>query len=97
MDLLEHFYTHPPHNDHYILRKTTLPEYGDINLFGARGSGKTALILDFLQHEAGMIDTFPNVARLVVISRTPLNETRFTPVQLFPLDYEEFIAFEIRY
>jgi len=136
MDLLEHFYTHPPHNDHYILRKTTLPEYGDINLFGARGSGKTALILDFLQqqdekifyidledpnlilntldtlplqdyieeanittlildhYEAGMIDTFPNVARLVVISRTPLNETRFTPVQLFPLDYEEFIAFE---
>ncbi len=136
MDLLEHFHSHPPRNDHYILRKTTLPESGDVNLYGARGCGKTALVLDFLaqqdektlyidledpslilntldtlplqayieeeeietlildHYEEGMLDEFPKVARLIVISRTPLDEARFAQVQLFPLDYEEFIAFE---
>ena len=136
MDLLEHYHEHPPQNDHYILRKTMLPDEGDINLYGARGCGKTALILDYLKeqneqtlyidledpnlilntldtlplqafieeynikelildhYEEGMLDAFPNVSRLILISRTPVDDVRFTPVQLFPLDYEEFLAFE---
>ena len=136
MDLLEHYHEHPPQNDHYILRKTAIPQEGNVNLYGARGSGKTALILDYLQgqgettlyidledpnlilntldtlplqeymdeydieelildhYEKGMLDAFPSVERLVVISRIPLDESSFVPVQLFPLDYEEFFAFE---
>ena len=136
MDLLEHYHEHPPHNDHFILRKTALPPQGDLNLYGARGCGKTALALDYLQqrdshtlyidledpnlilttldtlplqtfieeydihelildhYEEGMLDAFPTVNRLIVLSRTPLEEARFTPVQLYPLDYEEFLAFE---
>ena len=136
MDLLEHYHTHPPQNEHFTLRKTTLPPKGDVNLYGARGCGKTALILDYLQacdahtlyidledpnlilntldtlplqtfieeyditelildhYEEGMLEAFPKVARLILLSRTPLNDERFTPVPLFPLDYEEFLAFE---
>jgi predicted AAA+ superfamily ATPase len=136
MDLLEQYHEHPPLNDHFILRKTTIPSQGDVNLFGARGCGKTALILDYLQqqdthtlyidledpnlilttldtlplqayieeysittlildhYEEGMLDTFPIVDRLIVVSRIPLQQKHFTPLHLFPLDYEEFIAFE---
>jgi len=136
MDLLEQYHEHPPLNDHFILRKTTIPSQGDVNLFGARGCGKTALILDYLQqqdahtlyidledpnlilttldtlplqayieeynittlildhYEEGMLDDFPSVERLIVVSRIALQQERFVPLQLFPLDYEEFIAFE---
>jgi len=136
MDLLEHYHEHPPQNDHYILRKTSLPKEGDINLYGARGCGKTALVLDYLKerdeqtlyidledpnlilntldtlplqefikeygieelildhYEDGMLEFFPDVSRLVLLSRTPVTDERFAPVQLFPLDYEEFLAFE---
>ncbi len=136
MDLLEHYHAHPPVNDHFILRKTEIPQEGNVNLYGARGCGKTALILDYLQgrgeetlyidledpnlilntldtlplqafieeygitelildhYEEGMLEAFPKVARLIVLSRIPLEEGGFTPVQLFPLDYEEFLAFQ---
>jgi len=136
LDLLEHYHEHPPQNDRFVLRKTMLPSDGDMNLYGARGSGKTALILDHLSqqeketlyidledpnlilatldtlplqayieeyhiqelildhYEEGMLEGFPLVTRLIVISRLPLAEERFIPLQLFPLDYEEFLAFE---
>ncbi len=136
MDLLEHYHDHPPQNQTYIVRKTQLPETEDINLFGARGCGKTALVLDYLRergtqtlyidledpnlilntldtlplqafideysitelildhYEEGMLEAFPSVDRLIVLSRIPVTDPRFTPVQLFPLDYEEFLAFE---
>ncbi|BAF73255.1 hypothetical protein [Sulfurovum sp. NBC37-1] len=136
MDLLEHYHEHPPQNDHFILRKTVIPAEGNVNLYGARGSGKTALALDYLKerddvtlyidledpnlilntldtlplqaymdeyhikelildhYEEGMIDDFPVVERLIVISRIPLHDACFVPVQLLPLDYEEFFAFE---
>ena len=136
MDLLEHYHTHPPQNSSYIVRKTTLPAEGSVNLYGARGCGKTALILDYLQrcdaetlyidledpnlilntldtlplqafieeygitelildhYEPGMLDTFPVVERTILVSRIPVEEPGYTPVQLFPLDYEEFLAFE---
>jgi len=134
MDLLEHYYTHPPINDHFILRKRTLPTEGHLNLYGARGSGKTTLILEYLKkrgeesfyidledpnlilntldtlplqafieeyhiselildhYEKGMFDTFPEVKRLIIVSRIPLEEASLIPVELFPLDYEEFLA-----
>ncbi len=136
MDLLEHYHAHPPQNDHFVLRKTMLPAEGDMNLYGARGSGKTALILDYLHqqdektlyldledpnlilntldtlplqtyieeyaiealildhYEEGMLTSFPTVTRLIILSRLPLQDKRFTSLQLFPLDYEEFLAFE---
>ena len=136
MDLLEYYHENPPENDYFVLRKTTLPSRGDINLYGARGSGKTALILDYLSqqdryslyidledpnlilstldtlplqayieeyhinelildhYEEGMLEYFPAVSRLIVISRLPLKEEKFTQLQLFLLDYEEFLAFE---
>jgi len=136
MDLLEHYHEHPPVNDHFTLRKTMIPPMGDVNLYGARGCGKTALVLDYLQqrdehtlyidledpnlilntfetlplqeyikeyeitelildhYEEGMLDEFPDVARLIIVSRIPLHNKRFMPLQLFPLDYEEFLAFE---
>jgi len=136
MDLLEYYHEHPPVNDHFILRKTTIPEKGNVNLYGPRGCGKTALILDYLQasdacslyidledpnlilntldtlplqayideysieelildhYEEGMLELFPRVKRLIILSRIPLREDNFIPLQLFPLDYEEFLAFE---
>jgi len=136
MDLLEYYHEHPPVNTAYMLRKTLLPAEGNINLYGARGSGKTALVLDYLQeqgaqtlyldledpnlilntldtlplqdyidefkinalifdhYEKGMIDDLPRVARTVIVSRTPLHKKGFDTLQLFPLDFEEFFAFE---
>jgi hypothetical protein len=35
-----------------------------------------------------------NVERIIVISRQPLDLEGFHPIELFPLDYEEFLAFE---
>jgi predicted AAA+ superfamily ATPase len=136
MDLLEHYHEQPPINEHFILRKTEIPQEGDLNLYGARGCGKTALILNYIgeqdestlyidledpnlilntldtlplqsyidetnikelildHYEEGMLDDFPEVPRLIIISRTPVTETDLIPLQLFPLDYEEFLAFE---
>lgn len=51
MDLLEHYHTQPPINEHYMLRKVELVSEGNVNLYGVRGSGKTALVLDYLQEQ----------------------------------------------
>ncbi len=51
MDLLEHYHEQPPINEHYMLRKVQLASEGNVNLHGARGTGKTALILDYLQEQ----------------------------------------------
>jgi len=50
------------------------------------------LILD--HYKEGYLTSFPNVERLIALSRTALADTLLTPVELFPLDYEEFLAFE---
>ncbi len=139
MDLLEYYQNQHPINDHYVTRKCQIPQKGDINLFGVRGSGKTAIVLDLLaeaeaeekstlyidledpnlvfspltivtlQHfidknaiillvldhyKEGMLPSFPNVERLIVLSRIKLTDDALTPLELFPLDYEEFLAFE---
>ena len=49
MDLLDYFYELRPRNDLYHPRKLQLPEQGSFQLYGARGTGKTARILEWLQ------------------------------------------------
>jgi len=135
VELLEHFYDHPPQNEHYLPRKTALPTAGHVNLHGARGCGKTAMALEHLKqlgeralyidlespaliitpletlplqafleehdidtlildhYEEGLLETFPACERLIVVSRRPLHDEGFVPVEVMPLDYEEFLAF----
>jgi hypothetical protein len=50
------------------------------------------LILD--HYKDGLLSSFPSVERLLVISRIKLSNTSMVYVELFPLDYEEFLAFE---
>lgn len=54
--------------------------------------GITLLILD--HYSQGYLPSFPNVNRLIVLSRIPIEDKELSPVELFPLDYEEFLAFE---
>ncbi len=137
MELLEYYQNQRHATEHYIPRKCQLPHHGDINLYGVRGAGKTAMLLDLLQKEdeestlyidledpnlifntlstlslqqyidrkgitllvldhytQGYLSHFPNVQRLIVLSRRGLDKQDLFPVELFPLDYEEFLAFE---
>ncbi len=137
MELLEYYQNQRYSIVNYVPRKCQLPLKGDINLYGARGSGKTTMILDLMQEEneettlyidledpnlifntlttlalqhyidregitllildhyrEGYLPSFPNVERLIILSRIPLHHKELTPVELFPLDYEEFLAFE---
>ncbi|MBA1419622.1 MAG: ATP-binding protein [Epsilonproteobacteria bacterium] len=50
------------------------------------------LVLD--HYEEGTLSSFPNVTQLILVTRTPLKDKNFKEVELFPLDYEEFLAFE---
>jgi len=52
----------------------------------------TLLILD--HYEECHLEQLPNVDNLIVISRIPLGDEGYILVELFPLDYEEFLAFE---
>ncbi len=54
--------------------------------------GITLLVLD--HYSKDLLSAFPNVARLIVLSRIALPDSFLTPIELFPLDYEEFLAFE---
>jgi len=137
MQLLEYYQNQLPYSDAFIPRKCHLPQNKDINLFGVRGAGKTALLLDYLaQHvdisllyidmddpnlifktletrslqqyidthniqilvldhyKEGILDTFPNVTQLILVTRAKLSVEHCIPIELFPLDYEEFLAFE---
>lgn len=137
MQLLEYYQNQLPNSDAFISRKCHLPQDKDINLYGVRGSGKTALLLDYLtqyidisllyidmddpnlifhsletrslqqyidtnniqilildHYVEGSLDRFPNVKQLIVITRIKLVMTHGVPIELFPLDYEEFLAFE---
>ena len=136
MDLLEFYYDNPPTNEYYVERKLQLSLNGDLNLYGARGCGKTAIILDYIaqsdkkvlyidledpklllqsydtllvdtfiqEYEIdelildhyidGLLQSFPNVDRLILLSRLPIINDRFINQPLHPLDYEEFLAFE---
>lgn len=54
--------------------------------------GITLLVLD--HYEDAYFSHYPNVNRLIVLSRISLQDKSLTPVELFPLDYEEFLAFQ---
>jgi len=63
----------------------TLQQYIDRN-------GISLLILD--HYEMLHLESFPNVERLIVLSRIALQDNMLSSIELFPLDYEEFLAFE---
>ncbi len=137
MKLLDYYHDLRPQNEYFVPRKCMIPQNIDINLFGVRGAGKSAIALDYIEESEeeqtlyidfdepkllfeGLtllelqhyIDTqlitllildhyyeaylpsFPNVEQLIVITRKPLKDTFITALELFPLDYEEFLAFE---
>lgn len=138
MELLEYYHHQRLSTEDYVPRKCQLPPKDNINLYGARGSGKTTIVLDLIHHEEDRstilyidiedpnlifntlstpslqqyinregitllildhyteeyLPVFPNVERLIILSRIPLNNKDLSPVELFPLDYEEFLAFE---
>lgn len=48
MEMLEYFYQNRPQNENFVPRKCTIDDHPLINLFGARGVGKSALVLDYL-------------------------------------------------
>ena len=54
--------------------------------------GIELLVLD--HYEACGLDTPPDAERVIIISRTPMELEGFVQIELFPLDYEEFLAFE---
>ena len=138
MNLLEYYQNQLPTNDNYVTRKCQLPTDGDINLFGVRGSGKSSIVLDFLELEdqesvlyidmdepnlifSGLdivtlqkfidnnavkvlvldhykkydLPSFPNVQKLIIVSRICLEHNDLNSVEIFPLDYEEFLALEV--
>jgi hypothetical protein len=67
------------------LDKRTLQHYIDKN-------GIDILVLD--HYTEGMLNSFPNVIQIILVTRVPLGNQHFIPIELFPLDYEEFLAFE---
>jgi hypothetical protein len=67
------------------LATLTLQQFIDKN-------GITLLVLD--HYKAAYLASFPNVDRLIVLSRITLKDDNFYALELFPLDYEEFLAFE---
>ncbi|MCF6245249.1 MAG: hypothetical protein L3J43_09460 [Sulfurovum sp.] len=50
------------------------------------------LILD--HYAANLLSLLPSVTQLIVVSRMPLMQSSLMSIELFPLDYEEFLAFE---
>ena len=55
-------------------------------------NGISLLLLD--HYTQNYLPSFPNVKRLIILTRIALTDENLTPVELFPLDYEEFLAFE---
>ena len=68
------------------LSTLSLQQYIDKN-------GITLLILD--HYSSSDLASFPNVERLIILTRIALSNENLTPIELFPLDYEEFLAFEL--
>ncbi len=48
MDILEYFYENKPKNTIFYPRKLSLPDQGSFSLIGARGTGKSTLIIEHL-------------------------------------------------
>jgi hypothetical protein len=67
------------------LETLTLQQYIDKNAIHI-------LVLD--HYEEGILSSYPNVTQLILVTRIALQDQNFISVELFPLDYEEFLAFE---
>jgi len=137
MQLLESFYATPIQNVTFHPRKLSLPPPPEsFHLFGARGTGKSVLVIDYLQdlppdtwiyidcqdpifaledidsaqldafvHEEsiatvvldhyyeGFLDTLPHPKQLIIVSRTPIPHLTMPALELYGLDYEEFLSF----
>ncbi len=50
------------------------------------------LVLD--HYAENLLSSFPNVTQLILVTRLPIKVKHFIGIELFPLDYEEFLAFE---
>ena len=54
-----------------------------------------AIVLLILDHyQEGLLSSLPKVERIIILSRRKLIYATLVPIELFPLDYEEFLAFE---
>ncbi len=69
----------------HTLELVALQQYIDKNSI-------TLLVLDHYHND--ILPSFPNVHKLIILSRIALHYPEFTSIELFPLDYEEFLAFE---
>jgi hypothetical protein len=49
VNILDYFYSHQPQNDRFLPRKLMLPDSDSFILSGARGTGKSALVIDYLK------------------------------------------------
>ena len=137
MNIFDYYHNHPPAISHYMDRKLKLPDQNHINIHGVRGSGKSALVLDYLEdmdhetllyidcedpnllfatlspvdmqefiytasiellvldhYDSAIIENIPQAERIIIISRIAVEIEGFVNVELFPLDYEEFLSFE---
>jgi len=139
MNILEYFYGQNPSNETFVIRKLQLQNNTKTNLFGVRGSGKSAIVFDFLStyyedeeaylyidfedphlffesldaqklqdfindnaintlvldhYDPSKLTFIPEATTTIIVSRIDIKLPEFTPLELFALDYEEFIAFE---
>ncbi len=137
LDLLEYFNTNRPENTIFHSRKLVLPERGSFQVVGARGVGKSALVIEYLQslssldwlyidcqdpifaledidsalleqfileesidtvvldhYYEGFLESLPRSVQLILVSRRRLAEVELPTLELFGLDYEEFLSFE---
>lgn len=137
MNLLQHYHNQPPTNQLFLPRKQEIPNHSRVNLYGVRGSGKTALSLDYLleysrertlyidwldpnlrfynlsierieqfcreqsidiliidHYSREFLDINIAIDKIIIISRVNLNLKGYINIELFPLDYEEFLVFE---
>ncbi|HHD74837.1 MAG TPA: hypothetical protein ENL00_03340, partial [Nitratifractor sp.] len=135
LHILDNFFSNSPKIDNIQPRKLQLPADKSFHIYGARGVGKTALIVDYadkyvkgeylyidcqdptfilndidaqdlneyIEEESiqtlildhyfeGFLDSLPNVAQLIILSREQL-PLSLESYSLYPLDFEEFLNF----
>jgi len=137
INILDAFFSLPIRNPVFYPRKLLLPESGSFHLHGARGVGKSVLVIEFLQslpasswlyidcqdpvfaledidiallesflqeekistvvldhYYEGFLEQLPTVSRLIIVTRLPLANVPFPSLELYGLDYEEFLSFD---
>jgi len=137
MQILEYFYQLTIVNEHFKERKVTLPLNETYILYGARGTGKSTLAIEYLSsmdedefiyidcqdpifaledidiemlnqfiddedielvvldhYYCGFLESKPICKQLIVISRQSNYFDITKKLELYPLDYEEFLSFD---